>query len=121
MFSLLRFEHFSKFSMYVWGKKRKMLVFTGVYVCVKAKLTLVRFFSKNFFELFPYAIQCNATQSKHLKHLLQHTSNTMDAPSAPAIPVSPDSLSSLYSPPCWTSHIVLDILKWPPYLAENTK
>ena len=30
--------------MYDWGKKRKMLVFTGVYVCVKAKLTFVSFF-----------------------------------------------------------------------------
>ena len=35
--------------MYDWGKKRKMLVFTGVYVCVKAKLTFVSFFSSNFF------------------------------------------------------------------------
>ena len=35
------FAHFSKFSMYAWGKKRKLLVFTAVYVCVKAKLTLV--------------------------------------------------------------------------------
>jgi len=39
-----------KFSMYDWGKKRKMLVFTGVYVCVKAKLTFVSFFF-NFFIL----------------------------------------------------------------------
>ena len=38
-----------KFSMYAWGKKGKMLVFTGVYVCVKAKLTLVRFFFLFFF------------------------------------------------------------------------
>ena len=29
-------------------KKGKMLVFTGVYVCVKAKLTLVRFFFAPF-------------------------------------------------------------------------
>ena len=35
--------------MYAWGKKRKLLVFTAVYVCVKAKLTLVRFFFFNFF------------------------------------------------------------------------
>ena len=32
-----------KFSMYAWGKKVKVLVFR-VYVCVKAKLTLVSFF-----------------------------------------------------------------------------
>ena len=38
------YAHFSKISMYAWGKKRKLLVFTAVYVCVKAKLTLVRFF-----------------------------------------------------------------------------
>ena len=43
------FAHFSKFSMYDWGKKRNMLVFTGVYVCVKAKLTFVSFFFKFFF------------------------------------------------------------------------
>ena len=42
--------------MYAWGKKGKMLVFTGVYVCVKAKLTLVRFFSFFFFAPFPYHI-----------------------------------------------------------------
>ena len=35
--------------MYDWGKKRKMLVFTGVYVCVKAKLTFVSFFFQFFF------------------------------------------------------------------------
>ena len=35
--------------MYAWGKKRKLLVFTAVYVCVKAKLTLVRFFFKKKF------------------------------------------------------------------------
>ena len=35
--------------MYAWGKKRKLLVFTAVYVCVKAKLTLVRFFFNFFF------------------------------------------------------------------------
>ena len=35
--------------MYAWGKKRKMLVFTGVYVCVKAKLTFVSFFFNFFF------------------------------------------------------------------------
>ena len=52
----LRFAHFSKFSMYAWGKKRKLLVFTAVYVCVKAKLTLVRFFFNFFFAPFPYAL-----------------------------------------------------------------
>ena len=31
-----------------------MLVFTGVYVCVKAKLPLVSFFSLFFFAPFPY-------------------------------------------------------------------
>ena len=30
-----------------------MLVFTAVYVCVKAKLTFVSFFSNFFFEPFP--------------------------------------------------------------------
>ena len=39
--------------MYDWGKKRKMLVFTGVYVCVKAKLTFVSFFLPFFFAPFP--------------------------------------------------------------------
>ena len=48
------FAHFSKFSMYAWGKKGKMLVFTGVYVCVKAKLTLVSFFFLVFFAPFPH-------------------------------------------------------------------
>ena len=38
--------------MYAWGKKGKMLLFTGVYVCVKAKLTLVSFFPC-FFCTFP--------------------------------------------------------------------
>ena len=33
-----------------------MLVFTGVYVCVKAKLTLVSFFSLFFFAPFPLGI-----------------------------------------------------------------
>ena len=47
------FAHFSKFSMYAWGKKRKLLVFTAVYVCVKAKLTLVSFFFNFFFAPFP--------------------------------------------------------------------
>ena len=37
--------------MYAWGKKGKMLVFTGVYVCVKAKLTLVSFFLPFFLHL----------------------------------------------------------------------
>ena len=45
------FAHFSKVSMYAWGNKRKLLVFTAMYVCVKAKLTLVRFFSKFFLHL----------------------------------------------------------------------
>ena len=40
--------------MYAWGKKGKMLVFKGVYVCVKAKLTLVSFFFFFFFAPFPY-------------------------------------------------------------------
>ena len=35
------FTHFSKFSRHAWEKIPKMLVFTRVYVCVKAKLTLV--------------------------------------------------------------------------------
>ena len=52
-FSFCVFAHFSKFSMYAWGKKGKMLVFTGVYVCVKAKLTLVSFFPC-FIAPFPY-------------------------------------------------------------------
>ena len=40
-FSFCVFAHFSKISMYAWGKNPKMLVFTRVYVCVKAKITLV--------------------------------------------------------------------------------
>ena len=51
VFCFCVFAHFSKFSMYDWGKKRKMLVFTGVYVCVKAKLTFVSFFSIFFLHL----------------------------------------------------------------------
>ena len=50
-FSFCVFAHFSKFSMYAWGKKGKMLVFTRVYVCVKAKLTLVSFFYFFFMHL----------------------------------------------------------------------
>ena len=46
--------------MYAWGKKGKMLLFTGVYVCVKAKLTLVSFFSP-FFAPFPYDYDANFT------------------------------------------------------------
>ena len=38
--------------MYAWGKKGKMLVFTGVYVCVKAKLTLFSFFPCFFCTFF---------------------------------------------------------------------
>ena len=38
--------------MFAWGKKGKMLVFTGGYVCVKAKLTLFSFFPC-FFCTFP--------------------------------------------------------------------
>ena len=41
VFFLLFSQTIAKFSMYAWGKKGKMLVFTGVYVCVNAKLTLV--------------------------------------------------------------------------------
>ena len=44
------FTHFSKFSRHAWEKIPKMLVFTRVYVCVKAKLTFVSFFF-NFFIL----------------------------------------------------------------------
>ena len=48
--------------MYAWGKKGKMLVFTGVYVCVKAKLTLVSFFSSFFFICtFPLAKEIVST------------------------------------------------------------
>ena len=42
--------------MYALGKKGEMLFFTGVYVCVKAKLTFVRFFSLFFFCTFPLGI-----------------------------------------------------------------
>ena len=52
-FFLLFSPNNSKFCMYAWGKKGKMLVFTGVYVCVKANLTLVSFFSCFFFAPFP--------------------------------------------------------------------
>ena len=38
------FAHFSQFSMYAWGEKRKNVSFSRVYVCVKAKLTFVSFF-----------------------------------------------------------------------------
>ena len=47
------FTHFSKFSRHAWEKIPKMLVFTRVYVCVKAKLTFVSFFLEFFFEPFP--------------------------------------------------------------------
>ena len=42
------FTHFSKFSRHAWEKIPKMLVFTRVYVCVKAKLTFVSFFLEFF-------------------------------------------------------------------------
>ena len=51
-FFLLRFAHFSKFSMYTWGKS-KSVSFSRVYVCVKAKLTLVKFFLLFFLCTFP--------------------------------------------------------------------
>ena len=48
------FAHFSQFSMYAWGEKRKKVSFSRVYVCVKAKLTFVSFFfSFYFFAPFP--------------------------------------------------------------------
>jgi len=50
------FTHFSKFSRHAWEKIPKMLVFTRVYVCVKAKLTFVSFFLEFFFEPFPYNV-----------------------------------------------------------------
>ena len=43
--------------MYTWGKKGKMLVLTGVYVCVQEKLTLVSFIFLVFFCTFPLVIQ----------------------------------------------------------------
>ena len=43
------FTHFSKFSRHAWEKISKMLVFTRVYVCVKAKLTFISFFFQFFF------------------------------------------------------------------------
>ena len=53
-FSFCVFSHFSKSFIYAKGKKGKMLVLTGVYVCVKAKLTLVSFFSFFFLHLSLY-------------------------------------------------------------------
>ena len=58
VFLFLRFCTFFKIFHVRLGKKRKMLVFTGVYVCVKAKLTFVSFFFL-FFAPFPYPIQTN--------------------------------------------------------------
>ena len=77
------FAHFSKFSMYAWGKKGKMLVFTGVYVCVMAKLTFVSFFS--FFFLAPspnillkirfsHVISCHQWKVGHHHHQHHHVS-----------------------------------------------
>ena len=48
------FAHFSQFSMYAWGEKRKNVSFSRVYVCVKAKLTFVSFFSFLLIAPFPY-------------------------------------------------------------------
>ena len=42
------------------GKKGKKVSFSRVYVCVKAKLTLVSFFSP-FFAPFPYDYDANFT------------------------------------------------------------
>ena len=61
------FAHFSKISIFAWGKKRKLLVFTAVYVCVKAKLTLVSFFSIFFLHL-------SLIVSAHLLTQLQYLS-----------------------------------------------
>ena len=47
-FFLLRFAHFSKFSMYAWGKKGKSVSFSRVYVCIKAKLNFFTFFLCTF-------------------------------------------------------------------------
>ena len=51
VFVFLRFCTVFKIFHVRLGKKGKMLDFTGVYVCVKAKLTFVRFFSFFFLHL----------------------------------------------------------------------
>merc|ERR1719234_1708729 len=66
------FAHFSKFSMYAWGKKRKLLVFTAVYVCVKAKLTLVRFFFNFFLCTFPLFSSFSTENAGHHKNATVH-------------------------------------------------
>ena len=51
-FAFLRFCTFVKiFHVRLWKKKGKILVFTGVCVCVRAKLTLVSFFLSFFLHL----------------------------------------------------------------------
>ena len=44
VFFVFAFLHIFQKNHVRLGEKRKILVFTGVYVCVKAKLTLVSFF-----------------------------------------------------------------------------
>ena len=52
------------------GKKRKLLVFTAVYVCVKAKLTLISFFFFFFFCTF-HLSQSAGTKSTSMGLLKQ--------------------------------------------------
>ena len=49
-----RFFLFFKINHLRFGKKRKNVSFLGVYVCLKAKLTFVYFFSSFFFAPFSY-------------------------------------------------------------------
>ena len=60
---------FQNFLCTLGGKKGKMLVFTGVYVCVKAKLTLVRFFSFFFLHLSLTQLHCTEELSTNKKVL----------------------------------------------------
>ena len=61
--------------MYAWGKKGKMLVFTGVHVCVKAKLTLLVYFWFYFLYIFsngcakilPFCVKATKKLKKYLE------------------------------------------------------
>ena len=56
-FFLLRFAHFSKFSMYAWGGKSKSVSFSRVYMC-KGKTNTCQFFLLFFHAPSPNRFLC---------------------------------------------------------------
>ena len=114
MLVCLLFAHFSKFSMYaVREKKRKNVSLLGVYVCVKAKLTLTVIFSFFIFCTFPFGrihfwkilfgkMQLERIQFKGM-HLSLHTPReAFKPPFSPrsiCASIHPEKQLSLHSPP----------------------